>query len=194
MRVCLQQISCTDRELGLPGGSSAPEAAAQEPIPAAVLVAVVGRPEGPTIILTRRTEELQNHAGEIGLPGGRVEPEDAGSLGTALREATEELGLDAEKVEILGCLPTYDTVSGFRVRPFVGWVDPPLELRPDEREVAEVFEVPLGYLLDPANHWEEQTIVDGRSRVFYVLEYGGRRIWGATAAILVELASLLAGS
>jgi len=194
VRACLRHISCSDWERGQLRSSLHQKVTVREPVPAAVLVPMVGHPEEPTIILTRRTDELQNHAGEISFPGGRVEPEDSGTLGAALREAREELGLEADKVEVLGCLPPYDTLSGFRVRPFVGWLDPPVELRPDEREVAEVFEVPLGYLLDPANHREEQIRVGSENRAFYVLEYEERRIWGATAGILVELAGLLAES
>lgn len=166
---------------------------ARQLLAAAVLVAVVGHLSGPTVILTRRTDSLQNHAGEISFPGGRVEAGDVDARKTALREAEEELGLDISKVEVLGCLPPYDTLSGFRVQPVVGWLDPPVDLRPDENEVAEVFEVPLDFLLDPVNHQREQRVHEGESHSFYVLQYEGRRIWGATAGILVGLASFLTG-
>lgn len=192
LRARLRHVSCSDRAEDKSRRSDLGQTPAQEPIPAAVLVAVIGRPDGPTVILTRRTELLQNHAGEISLPGGRVEPHDAGSLATALREAAEELGLDITKVDILGCLPCYDTVSGFRVRPFVGWLEPPVALQPDEREVAEVFEVPLPYLLNPVNRRQEELVVRGKPYVSHVFEYEGRRIWGATAAILVGVTSFLA--
>jgi 8-oxo-dGTP pyrophosphatase MutT (NUDIX family) len=160
-------------------------------IPSAVLVGLVAHPEGPSIILTQRTEHLENHPGQISLPGGRVEAHDAGLAEAALREAFEEIGLAPEKVELLGCLPPHDTVTGFRVYPFVGWIEPPVEFEPDAHEVAEVFQVPLSFVLDPANHHRDSIIYAGEDRSFYVLPYPGRRIWGATAAMLVSLAQLL---
>ncbi len=145
------------------------------------------------MVLTRRNEHLTNHPGEISFPGGRVEAEDDGPAQTALREAFEEIGLAAERVEVLGCLPPYRTISNYRVRPVVGWVEPPLEFSPDEREVAEVFLVPLSFVLDPANHRRDSLVRDGKERSFYVLPYPGYRIWGATAGILVMLARTLTG-
>jgi len=160
-------------------------------VPAAVLIGVVPHPEGPGIILTERTAHLANHAAEISLPGGRVEASDRGPAAAALREAFEEIGLDPGKVELLGCLSPHPTVSGFQVHPFVGWIEPPVVLTPDRREVADIFEVPLDFILDPANHQRDSLTVDGVSREFYVLSYPGHRIWGATAGILVSLAKTL---
>jgi len=160
-------------------------------VPAAVLIGLVGYPEGPSVILTQRTAELNNHPAEISLPGGRVEPGDGGPVAAALREAFEEIGLPPERVEILGCLQPSETISGFLVYPLVGWIAPPVEFEPDRREVAEVFEVPLGFVLDPVNHQRESLVRAGIRHHFYVIPYPGRRIWGATAGILVELARTL---
>ena len=161
------------------------------PVPAAVLIGLVGSPEGPEIILTQRTAALRNHPAEISLPGGRVEPGDVSPEAAALREAAEEVGLPPESVEILGCLPRYRTVSDYCVHPFVGWIDPPVVFVPDDREVADVFLVPLQFVLDPANHQRGTVLRDGQERGFYVLPFPGRRIWGATAGILVNLARAL---
>ena len=174
-----------------PGSPGQPESPPAQGIPAAVLIGLLGHPEGPSIILTQRTADLSNHPAEISLPGGRVEADDDGPAGAALREAFEEIGLPPEKVEILGCLPPYETVTGFQVYPFVGWIEPPVEFEPDRREVAEIFEVPLSFVLDPANHHRGSIVQAGPRRDFDVLPYPGRRIWGATAGILVELARTL---
>ncbi len=160
-------------------------------VPAAVLIGLIGHPEGPSIILTQRTAELNNHPAEISLPGGRVEADDEGPVAAALREAFEEIGLPPQRVEILGCLPPSETISRFLVYPLVGWVEPPIELEPDRREVAEVFEVPLSFVLDPANHRRESLVRASIRHHFYVMHYRDRRIWGATAGILVELARTL---
>jgi 8-oxo-dGTP pyrophosphatase MutT (NUDIX family) len=162
------------------------------PIPAAVLVALVSHAEGPSVVLTQRTAHLTNHAAEISLPGGRIDPGDRSPTAAALREAHEEIGLPAEQVELLGELQPYDTVTGFRIHPVVGWVEQPVVFAPDAFEVQEVFEVPLSFLLDPANHHRGSITVNGTSRGFYVLPYPGRYIWGATAGILVHLARVLA--
>ena len=159
--------------------------------PAAVLVALVASPRGPEIILTQRTAEMRNHPAQISLPGGRIEPEDAGPAEAALREAWEEVGLAPEQVEILGCLPRYRTVSDYCVEPFVGWVEGPVSLVPDAREVAAIFLVPLEFVLDPSNHTRESMVHDGLERSFWVLAFGERRIWGATAGMLVSLAHAL---
>jgi 8-oxo-dGTP pyrophosphatase MutT (NUDIX family) len=160
-------------------------------VSAAVLVGLVAHPEGPSIILTQRTEHLDNHPGEVGLPGGRVEAADAGPAQAALREAFEEVGLAPDRVEILGCLPLYNTASGFRVYPFVGWIEPPVELTADPNEVAEIFQVPLSLALDPANYRRDSLRVAGESHSFYVLPYPGRHIWGATAGMLLSLARIV---
>lgn len=159
---------------------------------AAVLLGLVDRPGGPSIILTQRTAHLRDHAGQISLPGGRLEPGDAGPAEAALREAKEEIGLDPRRVELLGGLRHYDTITGFRIHPVVGWIEPPVALRPDPYEVAEVFELPLSFALDPANHRRDSYDRNGLRRHFYVLPFEDRYIWGATAGILVNFARLLA--
>ncbi|MFO1039418.1 MAG: CoA pyrophosphatase [Geminicoccaceae bacterium] len=160
--------------------------------PAAVLLGLVPRPTGVNILLTQRTAHLRDHAGQISLPGGRIEPEDEGPGGAALREAWEEIGLTPERVQLLGELDTYDTVTGFRIHPVVGWIEPPFDLRPDPFEVAEIFELPLAFALDPANHRRDSYERQGTIRQFYVLPFENRYIWGATAGILVNFARLLA--
>ena len=154
--------------------------------PASVLVPVVKREPGLTVLLTRRTAHLYDHAGQISLPGGRAEenesPED-----TALRETAEEIGLDSRHVEILGSLSEYVTVTGYRVTPVVGLVSPPFELRPDTFEVAEIFEVPLTVFLDPANHQRNRVVAQGVERRYYAMPYGPYYIWGATAGMLMNL-------
>jgi 8-oxo-dGTP pyrophosphatase MutT (NUDIX family) len=159
--------------------------------PAAVLVALVASRTGPEIILTERTADLRHHPSQISLPGGRIEPEDGSPAAAALREAWEEVGLPPERVEILGCLRRYRTVTDYCVHPFVGWVEAPVPFVPDAREVADVFQVPLEFVLDPRNHTTESMLRDRREHFFYVLPFAGRRIWGATAAILVDLARAL---
>ena len=165
----------------------------REILPAAVLVPVVRCENGLTVLFTRRTAHLNDHAGQISFPGGRSEPGDAGAAETALREAAEEIGLAAERVEVLGELPTYVTVTGYRVTPVVGLVTPPLELRPDDFEVAEVFEVPLEFLLDPVNHQRNSVVHEGRERRYYAIPYRQYYIWGATAGMLMNLHSFLKG-
>jgi 8-oxo-dGTP pyrophosphatase MutT (NUDIX family) len=158
---------------------------------AAVLVGVVGRPGGAAVLLTQRTEHLRDHAGQISFPGGRIEPGDASPAAAALREAEEEIGLDPAKVEVLGELAPYDTVTGFRIHPVVAWLQPPLGLRLDRFEVAEAFEVPLRFVADPANQRRHSYRRGALTRGYYVFPYQGRFIWGATAAILVNFSSLL---
>jgi len=159
--------------------------------PAAVLVPIVRRENGLTVLLTRRTAHLNDHAGQISFPGGRSEPADAGAAETALRETAEEIGLAAARVEVLGELPQYVTITGYRVTPVVGLVTPPLDLRPDDFEVAEVFEVPLTFLLDPANHQSNWVRYEGRERRYYAMPYRQYYIWGATAGMLMNFYSFL---
>lgn len=154
--------------------------------PAAVLVPVVRRPDELTVLFTRRTAHLHDHAGQISFPGGRSEPEDATPRDTALRETAEEIGLAPGNVEVLGHLPDYTTVTGYRVTPVVGLVSSPFELTLDDFEVAEVFEVPLGFLLDPANHQRNLLLHDGLERHYYAMPYGPYYIWGATAGMLMN--------
>jgi 8-oxo-dGTP pyrophosphatase MutT (NUDIX family) len=155
--------------------------------PAAVLVPLVQREHGITVLLTQRTPHLANHAGQISFPGGRVDAGDGSAEETALRETEEEIGLPRERVRVLGRLPTYYIPSGFKVTPVVGWVEPPFALQLDDFEVADAFEVPLAFFLDPDNHRLERGERNGRVREFFVMPYQGRNIWGATAGMLVTL-------
>jgi 8-oxo-dGTP pyrophosphatase MutT (NUDIX family) len=154
--------------------------------PAAVLVAVVDRSD-PTVILTLRPETMRKHPGQISFPGGRIDPGDDGPVGAALREAEEEIGLPPSAVEVIGLADVYRTVTGFEVTPVVGIVAPDLPLSPHPGEVADLFEAPLHYLLDPAHQHERSAIWRGRERHYYEIDYEGRRIWGATAAMIVNL-------
>lgn len=162
-----------------------------EVVPAAVLVPLVNQPQGITVLLTQRTGHLHDHAGQISFPGGRVDETDADRVATALREAAEEIGIAPSAVEIIGALPEWDIPTGFRVTPVVGWIEPPLELSPDSFEVAEVFEVPLAFFLDPANHTRHCDEINGRARNYYAMPYQGRNIWGATAGMLHTLYRVL---
>jgi 8-oxo-dGTP pyrophosphatase MutT (NUDIX family) len=154
---------------------------------AAVLVPIVDRSSGLSVIFTQRTVHLKAHSGQVSFPGGRAEPSDPTPEFTALREAHEEIGLAMERVEVLARLPEYLTRTGFRVTPVVGLITPPFDLVPDPREVEEVFEVPLAYLLDPANHGRETRELQGRTVGYYVVRYESRMIWGATAGMLMTL-------
>lgn len=164
---------------------------AEELRPAAVLVPVLKRETGLTILLTRRTDHLYDHAGQISFPGGRKEAHDDSPAATALRETFEEIGLAHSLVEVLGTLPEYTTVTGYRVTPVVGLVDPPSEFRLDTFEVAEAFEVPLTFFLDPGNHQRNTMQYQGRTRHYYAMPYEQRYIWGATAAMLMNLYAVL---
>lgn len=162
--------------------------------PAAVLVPLVDRPEGLTVLLTERTAPLHAHAGQISFPGGAFEPDDADAVAAALREAEEEVGLPPEQVEVVGRLDTYVTRTGFEVTPVVGLVHPPVMLRPDPFEVADVFEVPLDFILDPARPERHSREFLGRPRYFYAFPYENRYIWGATAGMLYNLQEVLSDS
>ena len=182
-----------DRELN-PGLKSTPSTALR---PAAVLVPLIDHPpghkQGMTVLLTQRTAHLTAHAGQISFPGGRIEADDPDPEGAALRETEEEVGLPRDRVSLIGRLDTYLTGTGFEITPVVGLVTPPFPLSIDPFEVEEAFEVPLSYILDPRNHQRVERQSAGHNRVFYVLPYEGRNIWGATAGILVNLAEVLAG-
>lgn len=152
--------------------------------PAAVLVGVVAREDELTVLLTQRTHSLRTHAGQIAFPGGKVEPDDSGPVGAALRESVEEIGLDPRFVEPLGFLDGYRTGTGFTVAPVVALVRPGFELKPDPREVDDVFEVPLAFLMNEANHQKHSRDWKGRQRFYYAMPYGERYIWGATAGMI----------
>ena len=160
-------------------------------IPAAVLVPLVEHDDGFTVLFTKRTADLKAHAGQISFPGGRLEPEDADAEAAALRESREEIGLTSEKVEVLGRLDPYLTVTGYNVIPVVAALSPPLEVRPDPVEVAEIFEVPLAFFLDPRNHQRHSRAANGEVRAYYAMPYGDRYIWGATAGMLLNLYDVL---
>jgi len=160
---------------------------------AAVLVPLVVRPQGLTVLLTQRTAHLTHHAGQISFPGGRREASDADPVDTALREAAEEIALDARHVEVLGTLPEYLTGTNFSVTPVVALVHPPFNLVPDADEVAEIFEVPLAHLMNPAHHEIRSLVWEGGERHFFAMPYpreqgdGVYFIWGATAGMLRNL-------
>ena len=162
-------------------------------IAASVLVLLVQRANGLNLLLTRRTDHLTAHAGQISFPGGRAEPGDASAIDTALRETEEEIGLARSLIDVIGLLPDYVTSSGYRVTPVVGLVHPPFVLTPDPNEVADVFEVPLAFLMDGMNHQRLSVeLPDGAGRRhFYAIPYGPHFIWGATAGMLRNLFHLL---
>ena len=159
--------------------------------PAAVLFPIVRRPEGDTVLLTRRTAHLRDHAGQVSFPGGRVETQDGSPLETALRETKEEIGLHRRHIEVLGYLPEYRTGTGFSVIPVVALVEPPFELEPDSFEVAEVFEVPLVFLLDQNNHQRHAVHLRGALRHYFAMPYENYFIWGATAGMIRSLSERL---
>jgi len=155
--------------------------------PAAVLVPIVERPDGPTVLLTRRTDHLRDHPGQVSFPGGRVDDTDRGPVDAALRETAEEIGLGREHIELVGLLDGYETVTGYRVTPVVGFVRPGFVLTLDAFEVAETFEVPLAFFLDETSCLIKSGMRNGVRRRYYAFEYEHRHIWGATAGMLVNL-------
>jgi 8-oxo-dGTP pyrophosphatase MutT (NUDIX family) len=157
---------------------------------ASVLFPIVMRGT-PSVLLTQRTDHLRDHPGQISFPGGRVEAEDASPAHTALREAQEEIGLASAHVEVIGYLPEYRTITGYRVTPVVALVTPPFELLPDPHEVAEIFEVPFAFLMDVANHQEHSLLFRGKLRRYLAMPYGKYYIWGATAGIIATLSRAL---
>ena len=160
---------------------------------AAVLIPLVDRPAGLTVLLTRRASHLTNHAGQISFPGGRIEASDEGPLAAALREAHEEIGLEASKVTLAGYLHDHLVITGFLVTPVVGFVTADFDLRLDRTEVDEAFEVPLAFILDKANHRQRERTFAGVTFQTHDIPYVGRNIWGATAGMLVSLGRLLEG-
>lgn len=162
--------------------------AAMQPVQAAVLMPIVMRSDGAGMLLTQRSANLSHHAGQVSFPGGRAEHSDDGPVATALRESHEEIGLHPEQVRVLGALPQYLTVTGFAVTPIAAWVEGNPALEPAVREVAEIFEAPLEYLLDPANYRiHSAQLPDGASRRYYSVSWDKYFIWGATAAMLRNL-------
>ena len=159
--------------------------------PAAVLVPLIDHSRGMTVLLTRRTDHLNSHAGQISFPGGRMETADPTPEVTALRETEEEIGVGPDAIRLLGRLEVRETGTGYRVVPVVGLIDPPVDLVPDPTEVAEIFEVPLDFVLDPTNHRYETRVISGVERQFYVVPYQDYYIWGLTARLLVTLAGVI---
>jgi 8-oxo-dGTP pyrophosphatase MutT (NUDIX family) len=157
---------------------------------AAVLVPIVLHP-APSIILTLRAHHLARHPGQVSFPGGRIDPQDASPEAAALREAEEEIGVAGSTVEVVGRLPTHVTGTGYRVTPVLGLLTPPVAPKPNPREVAEVFELPLAALTGPPGPFEEEAVFRGRLRRYWVVPHERHRIWGATAAMLVALGRLL---
>lgn len=170
----------------------------REPTGAAVLMPLVQREQGLTLLLTRRADHLRDHAGQISFPGGRVEPEDDGPVATALRETDEEIGLAREYIHVIGQLPVYSTVTAFQVTPVVALIEPGFTLKLDDFEVAEAFEVPLAFLMNPAHHRHHRFEFAGTERRFLSMPWQGPEreyfIWGATAAMLRNLYRLLSGA
>lgn len=158
---------------------------------AAVLVPIVAHPDQLTVLLTRRTAHLHDHAGQISFPGGRFDPCDATPEACALREAEEEVGVPPALTDVIGRLDTYQTRTGFEIVPVVGIVKPPFDLKPDPFEVAEAFEVPLDFIVNPANHRRDSRIFQGSERHFWAMPFGTYYIWGATAGMLVNLSEML---
>lgn len=162
-------------------------------VPAAVLIGIVPRPQGPTVILTQRAATLRSHSAQVAFPGGRVDAVDGSPVVTALREAEEEIGLPRERVRTLGFLDAYLTGTGYRIVPVVGLVEPPFSLTLNAHEVDEAFETPLSFLLDPANHRREGREWKGLYRTYYAMPFGDRYIWGATAGMIRNLYERLSG-
>jgi 8-oxo-dGTP pyrophosphatase MutT (NUDIX family) len=161
--------------------------------PAAVLVPLVPRAIGFHVLLTKRTDHLHDHAGQISFPGGRVDAEDKNAIATALRETYEETGIHIRHIEIIGEMDQYITRTGFTVTPIIGLITPPFTTKPDPFEVADIFEVPLDFFMNRNNHQRHEKNILGTSRYFYAMPYKDHYIWGATAGMLVNLVDILEG-
>ncbi|MFN2259450.1 MAG: CoA pyrophosphatase [Parasphingopyxis sp.] len=159
-------------------------------VDAAVLIPVVDRPE-PSVILTLRTDALPSHPGQVAFPGGKVDPGDDGPVGAALREAEEEIALPRERVELVGTTDLYLSGTGYHITPVIGVIPPGLDLHPEEGEVAAIFEVPFDRLFDPVGYVEKEIEWQGRMRRYFEMQWEGQRIWGVTAAIIMNLARRL---
>lgn len=160
---------------------------AKAPRDAAVLIPVVDHGHEATVLLSRRAEKLRNHSGQVAFPGGTIDPTDASPEAAALRETSEEIGLDSDYIEIIGRLPDYVSGSGYRIAPVLGIVRPGFSLTLNSDEVDAVFEVPLGFLMDPANHTRDSRMWNDLEWFYYEMPYGGQRIWGVTAGIIRTL-------
>ena len=171
----------SDNDLN-PGWDNHPETR-----PAAVLAPIVKRAGGWTMLFTERAKETPAHPGQISFPGGRVQADDSSAVETALRETEEEIGLFRRFIEPVGAWDRYDTITGYRVTPIVGLVEPGFELKLDPREVASVFEAPLDFLMNPANHEKREAQYQGRTRYYYVMPWRDHFIWGATAGMIRAL-------
>ena len=162
-----------------------------DPVPAAVLVALVDRPEGLTVLLTQRASQLAKHAAQIAFPGGRLEESDADIASAAVREAQEEIGLDPARVRVFGYLPDHLVISGFRVTPVLSLVTPPFEVVPNPAEVAEVFEVPVSHVFDRNNHKARLRRVGDEDLLLFDIPFAGHSIWGATAGMLLTFVRMV---
>ncbi len=183
-----------DHAVDYPGSKSRARAFAEGELvsrPAAVLVPLVKRDDGLHVILTRRTDHLSDHAGQISFPGGRQEEEDATLEETALRETEEEIGLSRRHINLIGRIDDYYTVTGYQVTPIIGLITPPFDLVPDDHEVAEVFEVPLTFILDPNNQKLQSVTFEGTRRRYFAIPYREYYIWGATAGMLVNFSEVI---
>ncbi len=178
-----------DSDFALSGRDTPPETLRA----AAVLVPLVARDGGFSVLLTQRTETMPSHAGQIAFPGGRHQVEDSDLITTALRETEEEVGIHRDFVEVVAPIDVYVTRTGYAVTPVVGFVKPGFSTTADPREVADIFEVPLAFFLDPANHHIHSRTYQGRERHYYAMPYGERYVWGATAGMIRNLYYILAG-
>lgn len=160
-------------------------------VSAAVLVPLVERADGIYILLTRRSDDLPSHAGQVSFPGGKAHEDDMDATATALRETHEEVGIQPSLVSVIGFLDRYETRTGFSILPVVGMIDPSFSLKIDDREVAEVFEVPVSFLMNPANHQRHSTEYEGARRFYYAISYKDYYIWGATAGMLKSMYNTL---
>jgi len=183
------RASLVERPAEPPLAGDLPELRAEASMQAAVLIAVTDRLE-PGVLLTVRREHMRTHAGQIAFPGGRIDPGE-GAVEAALREAQEEILLDPNVVDVVGTIEPYRTVTGYVVTPVIAVVPPDLPIEPHEQEVADWFEAPLAFLLDPQNQRRESALFQGRQRHYYEIVWNGRRIWGATAAMIVNLSRRL---
>jgi 8-oxo-dGTP pyrophosphatase MutT (NUDIX family) len=162
--------------------------------PAAVLLTLINHKDGPTILFTRRTDHLADHPGQISLPGGHVDATDDGPVATALRETEEECGIPVPRIKIIGRINTYLTITGFSVTPIVGTIEPPFDMSADPVEVAEIFEVPLSFILDPSNHQSvKRTLDENIQWQGYAMPYNDYYIWGITAGILRDFYDIIDG-